>query len=246
MATLFAMGKLGVGTSKAECLNPLSSTGASEQSAISPDRKYGLSTEILDGTAEVNVKLKMVETGETIIIDTLKAINISDYGSLGPAGYSAFKNQIMFTNNGKIAAVSVKESLSTVLYDTSNWKNISSISSILFSLSPNGKFLAVADDGWKFGWALRLFAIDEKEGGLVVGNGKLLSGMEWCISEDKKVCPKDRINGHSWDGDAHWYKGQNFRFSEDSSHLGIEISGTYYLAYDLQKNSLEEKSCTRG
>jgi len=223
-------------------------TGFSKQSTgYSPDKEFLLSVDTDPKTEDIHVKLKTTKGGETKILEIMEK---QHFGSLGSRDEGIMENRVQFSKQGSLVAVSGESASNVSLYDTSSWKKVGSFEYAAFSLSPNGKFLAVSGFNWKFGWDLSIFEIDNKGKEFAVGGRRLIGGRDWCGSADKNGCAADRIsglclNGNSECSSSEWYIGQEFRFSEDGNYLVIDALDTNYIAYDLRKNTLRERSCTQ-
>lgn len=218
-----------------------------QSTGYSPDKEFLLSVETSPETEDIYVKVKSTKSGET---KTLEIMEKQHYGTLGSRDEGIMENRVQFSKHRSLAAVSGASASNVSLYDTSRWKKVRSFEYAAFSLSPNGKFLAVSGFNWKFGWELSMFEIDDKGKEFAAGDRRLLSGMAWCGSDDKNGCATDRISGLCInDGpecnSSEWYKGQDFRFSEDGNYLIIDALDKNYFAYDLRMNSLRVRSCAQ-
>ena len=210
-------------------------TGLPKQSVgYSLDKEFLLSAETDPKTEDIHVKLKSVKSGKTKILETMEHQN---FGSLGSRDEGIMKNRVQFSKQGSLAAVSGASASNVSLFDTTNWKKVLSFGYAAFSLSPNGKYLAVAGFGWKFGWELSIFEIVNKGKGFFIGGKRRISGTPGCGTSSANVCVANVAGG------SEWYLGQEFKFSEDSDYLIIDALDENYIAYDMRKSSLKEQSC---
>jgi len=208
-----------------------------QSTGYSPDKEFLLSVETGPDTEDIHVKLKSTKSGETKILEIMEK---QHYGSLGSRDEGIMENRVQFSKQRSLVAVSGESASNVSLYDTSSWKKVGSFVEAAFSLSPNGKLLAVSGFNWKFGWDLIIFEIDYKEEEFVVGDGRIISGTVWCGVSGTDQCSADET------GFSKWYKGQEFGFSEDGNYLVIDALDYNYFAYDLRKKSLSERSCALG
>jgi hypothetical protein len=222
-------------TTKNLCSSLSGMPGLPKQSTdYSPDKEFILSAETDPKTEDIHVKLKSVKSGKTKILETMEH---QSFGSLGSRDEGIMKNRVQFSKQGSLVAVSGASASNVSLFDTSNWKKVLSFGYAAFSLSPNGRYLAVAGFGWKFGWELSIFEIVEKGKEFVIGGKRRISGTSWCGVSGAEVCSADVTSK------TMTYEGEEFGFSEDSNYLVIDGLDEGYFSYDLLKNSLEKRSC---